>query len=249
MTYCLGLYLKDGLVLASDSRTNAGVDHIALVRKMTFFGTPGERMLALLSAGNLATTQAVVTVLQQRDVSGDGPSLGKAATMYDAAQIVGDTLREVLARDGDNVRPFGDPGASFLLGGQIADQSHQLYEIYQAGNFIAASAETPYLQIGETKYGKPILDRVIRHDNDLPSGCKCALLSMDATFRSNLAVAPPIDLLSYTAGSLVPEEHRRLEEDEPYLVELRRQYSRKLMRVVNGLPTPPWLNGKPGTKA
>ena len=200
MTYCLGLYLKDGLVLASDSRTNAGVDHIALVRKMTFFGTPGERMLALLSAGNLATTQAVVTLLQQRDVSGDGPSLGKAATLYDAAQIVGDTLREVLARDGDNVRPFGDPGASFLLGGQIATSRTSSTRSTRPATSSPRRRRRPICRSAKPSTASRSWTGRSSHSHDLPSACKCALLSMDATFRSNLAVAPPIDLLSYTAG-------------------------------------------------
>ncbi len=243
MTYCVGILLDDGLVLAADSRTNAGVDQIALTRKLTFFHRDGDRMIALMSSGNLATTQAVVTQLQQDCDDCDGPTMMSAKTLFDAAQLVGDTLRKVLARDASYVEPYGNPNASFILAGQIAGEPHRLFEIYAAGNFIEASEDTPFLQIGETKYGKPILVRMIRHDSNLVDACKCAVLSMDATIRSNLSVAPPIDLLCYAKDTLTPETYRRIEADDDYLISLRDSYSAGLKDLFHTLPQPPWLSG------
>ena len=241
MTYCLGILLKQGLVLAADSRTNAGVDQIALVRKLAFFSQPDSRMLALTSAGNLATTQAVTTLLRQRLDSDGAGDLFTAGTMFDAARIIGDTLREVLEHDGEHVNPHGDPTGSFLLAGQLKGGQHRLFQIYPAGNFIEASPETPFLQIGETKYGKPILDRLVDHELELPGASKCALISMDATMRSNLSVAPPIDLLCYQAGSLKPETYQRLDGRDPYFRRLTSTYSRGLGRLFDRLADPPWL--------
>jgi putative proteasome-type protease len=241
MTYCLGILLDDGLVLAADSRTNAGVDQIALTRKLTFFHRDGDRMLGLMSAGNLATAQAVVALLHQDCDDGGQTSLMSVPTMFGAAQLVGDTLRRVMARDGKFVKPFGNPEASFILAGQIAGESHRLFEIYSAGNFIEAGDDTPFLQIGETKYGKPILVRMIRHDSNLLDACKCALLSMDATIRSNLSVAPPIDLLCYRRDSLVPQIYSRIEDADAYLNRLRDGYGNGLRDLFHALPQPPWL--------
>ena len=202
MTYCVGILTRHGLVLAADSRTNAGVDHIATVRKLALFERPGERIMALLSAGNLATTQAVVTLLGQRLGGGQGTQdLDAAATMFDAARMVGAVLREVIQHDGEHVQPHGDPGGSFLFAGQLERGRHRLFLIYPAGNFIEATPETPFLQIGETKYGKPILDRVITYEASLPAAAKCALLSFDATMRSNLSVAPPFRAWSHRHGT------------------------------------------------
>ena len=227
MTYCVGILTRHGLVLAADSRTNAGVDHIATVRKLALFERPGERIMALLSAGNLATTQAVVTLLGQRLGGGQGTQdLDAADTMFDAARMVGAVLREVIRHDGEHVQPHGDPGGSFLFGGQLAGGRHRLFLIYPAGNFIEATPETPFLQIGETKYGKPILDRVITYEASLPAAAKCALLSFDATMRSNLSVAPPIDLLCYRAGSLRADVRIDIQDDDPYFA---------------ALPAPGWL--------
>ena len=239
MTYCLGIWLEGGLVLASDSRTNAGVDRVSLVCKMQLFDDPGQRVLALLSAGNLATTQAVASLLTQRTGTGAPGDLFQAATGFDAAQIVGDTLREVIARDGDYVRPYGDPDASFLLGGQILGEAPRLFQVYSAGNFIEATRDTPFLQIGETKYGKPILDRMIREETSLARASKCALLSMDATIRSNLSVAPPIDVLCYRRDSRIAGVHRRFEERDPYLEALRTTYAQRLEELFGSLPNCP----------
>jgi len=240
MTYCLGLFLDEGLVMASDSRTNAGVDQIAKVRKMAIFENPGDRVIVVLSAGNLGTTQATVTLLRQSLRTGtDGQDLFAARTMFDAARIVGDKLREVLNYDGDFVRMHGDPNAMFLVGGQISGESHRLFQIYSAGNFVEASARSQMLQIGETKYGKPILDRSITDETSLDTAAKLALLSFDATIRSNLSVEGPIDLIRYKTGSLRADNVCKYRRDEPYWVDLRRRYSEGLMSVIETLPNPP----------
>ena len=244
MTYCLGLFLDEGLVMASDSRTNAGVDQIAKVRKMAIFENPGDRVIVVLSAGNLGTTQAVVTLLKQSLQTGTpGQDLYAAATMFEAARIVGDKLREVLKYDGDHVRMHGDPNAVFLVGGQIAGEGHRLFQIYSAGNFIEASARSQMLQIGETKYGKPILDRAISDDTTLDTAAKLALLSFDATIRSNLSVEGPIDVIRYKTGSLQADNVCKYRRDDPYWIDLRRRYSEGLMSVIATLPNPPGPDG------
>ena len=240
MTYCLGILLRDGLVLASDSRSNAGVDHITKVRKMAVFEDPGRRVVVLLSAGNLATTQAVVTTLRQGLNRGPrNRDLFAADTMFDAARIVGDQLRGVIARDGEYVTPHGDPGASFLVGGQIAGGRHRVFQIYSAGNFVEASSRSQLLQIGETKYGKPVLDRALANDISLDEAAKLALLSFDATIRSNLSVEGPIDLLRYAADSFSAANLRKFPRDDPYWTALRAGYGDGLLALVRGLPTPP----------
>jgi putative proteasome-type protease len=244
MTYCVGVLTRHGLVVAADSRTNAGVDQIATVRKLALFGQPGERILALLSAGNLATTQSVVTLLTQRLADEERPdNLWRAATMFDAARMVGTVLREVLRHDGDHVQAHGDPGASFLLAGQIKGGRHRLFQIYTAGNFIEATPETPFLQIGETKYGKPILDRVISYDSGLAEAAKCILLSFDATMRSNLSVAPPIDLLCYPEGSLCADLRIDIQAADPYFAGLREQFGEGMLDLFARLPNPDWIAG------
>lgn len=240
MTYCLGLLLDEGLVMASDSRTNAGVDQIAKVKKMAIFDNPGDRVIVVLSAGNLGTTQAVVTLMRQRLGSGViGQDMNAALTMFDVARVVGDTMRAVLQYDGEHVRAFGDPGASFLVGGQIAGEAPRLFQIYPAGNFIEASARSQLLQIGETKYGKPILDRTITSATTLDTAAKLSLLSFDATIRSNLSVDGPIDLIRYRAGSLVADNVSKYSKNDPYWVELRQGYSDGLMAVIESLANPP----------
>jgi putative proteasome-type protease len=242
MTYCVGILVRHGLVLAADSRSNAGVDHIATVRKLNVFERPGEGVMVLLSAGNLATTQAVVTLLTQRLRDEPGPTnLFAARTMFDAARMVGAVLREVMAHDGEHVRPQGDPSATFLFAGQLKGERHRLFLVYSAGNFIEATPETPFLQAGETKYGKPILDRVITYDASLADAAKCALLSFDATMRSNLSVAPPIDLLCYRANSLRAETRIDIAEDDAYFGTLRADYSRGILELFKQLPEPEWI--------
>ncbi len=240
MTYCLGILLKDGLVLAADSRTNAGVDQIALVSKLNIFDGMDDRLICLMSAGNLATTQSVSTLLEQALGTGEPNDISSVGTMFDVARIVGDTLRAEIDREAKYVEPFGSPDGSFIVAGQIKGRPHRLFHIYSAGNFIEATRDTPFLQIGETKYGKPILDRIINQDVDLDSACKCAILSMDATIRSNLSVAPPIHLLRYKTGSLSAHDHRRIANDDPYFLSIRKAYALGLSRLFKRLPNPVW---------
>jgi putative proteasome-type protease len=243
MTYGLGILLDDGLVMAADTRINAGVDHIACMKKLHLFEQPGSHVLALASAGNLATTQAVVTLLNQRlGHAGQPGNLFDAPTMFDAARIVGSTLREVLAHDAKDVEPFGDPTATFLFGGQIAEAKQELMMIYAAGNFIAADGDTPYLQIGENKYGKPILDRTMRRDLSLAEAAKITLLSFDATIRSNIGVAPPIDFFIKRRDMLEPVDLRRIPADDPYFRAVRDGYAEAIRKALQGLPLPEWVD-------
>jgi putative proteasome-type protease len=239
MTYCLGMLLPTGLVLASDSRSNAGVDQIALARKMSLITTPNDRVIAILSAGNLATTQSVVTHLRQAAGSGvAGTDVHAAKTLFDVAVMVGDRLREVVERDSHYVQPYGDPTGSFLVGGQIVGEPPRLFQVYSAGNFIEASSRSRFLQIGETKYGKPILDRVLSHETSLDEGAKLAMLSFDATMRSNLSVGAPIDLLRYQENSFSIANLITVEDDDPYWIEMKRGYADGLSRLVDSLAPP-----------
>ena len=240
MTYCLGILLPTGLILASDSRSNAGVDHVAQVCKLTTLVVPGNRVIAIQSAGNLATTQSVVTQLKEALGSGAlQEDVGLARTMFDVATIVGAKLREVVLVDGPFVTPYGDPSASFLVSGQITGEPPRLFEVYSAGNFVEATPRGSYLQIGEAKYGKPILDRALEPTSSLVEAEKLALLSFDATMRSNLSVGPPIDILRYETDSFVAAKLVTLEDDNPYWRELRRLYSEGLNALVSALPSPP----------
>jgi putative proteasome-type protease len=240
VTYCLGILLHSGLVLAADSRSNAGVDQVEKVRKLNVLATEPDRVIAILSAGNLATTQAVVTTLKEAKGSGTvGRDVETARTMFDVANIVGATLRDVVTQDGNFVTPYGDPSASFLLGGQLKGERPRLFEIYSAGNFVEASDRSCFLQIGETKYGKPILDRALTADAPLDEAAKLALLSFDATIRSNLSVGLPIDLLRYTADSFSTDRMVTLEDHSPYWRALRRDYGQGLSALVAALPPVP----------
>jgi putative proteasome-type protease len=240
MTYCLGILLAEGLVLASDSRSNAGVDQIASVRKLNLMPPATDRVIAIQSAGNLATSQAVVTSLHEAFGSGDGAhDLRLAKTMFEVAGIVGARLREVLAADEKFVEPYGDPTASFLVSGQIRGEAPRLFQIYSAGNFIEATVRSPFLQIGETKYGKPILDRVLTARTPLNETTRLVLLSFDATMRSNLSVGLPIDLLLYRGDSFSTANLVTVEDGDPYWNTLRQTYSRGLTELVSNLPPPP----------
>lgn len=243
MTYCVGVLLDEGLVLASDSRTNAGVDYVSSFRKMSVFDVPGERVFVLLSAGNLATTQSVVALIGERfEDRNNHQSIYNAESVFKAARLVGDTLREVLDRDAGQVRKAGgDASASFILGGQVKGRPHRLFQIYDAGNFIEATPETPFVQIGETKYGKPILDRIISPDIPMATAAKCVLVSFDSTMRSNLSVGPPIDLLIYRKDSYDVSDRREVEEDDRYFAALRRGYGEGIVTMFQGLPDPDWL--------
>jgi putative proteasome-type protease len=239
MTYCLGILLPQGLVLASDSRSNAGVDQVAQVRKFDLFNLPGNRVIVILSAGNLATTQSVISELRGAAGSGKTDDVHAARLMFEVARIVGDKLRDTVARDGPSVQPYGDPSGSFLVGGQIAGETPRLFQVYSAGNFIEASPRSVFLQIGETKYGKPILDRALNPKTSLDEAAKLALLSFDATMRSNLSVGMPIDMLRYETDSFSTANMTMLKEDDPYWISLRSTYSEGLAQLVRSLPTPP----------
>jgi putative proteasome-type protease len=248
MTYCVGLDLADGLVLLADTRTNAGVDNIATFSKMHVFENAGERVIVLLAAGNLATTQAVVNLLQEGiEIAGKVQTLLNVKSMFRAAQLVGEAVRRVWHVDGPAMQAQKVPfDASFLLGGQIVGRSMRLFQIYSAGNFIEATADTPFLQVGEHKYGKPILDRAALFDTDLYDGVKLALVSMDSTLRSNLTVGMPIDLLVYRRDSARVELRRRITEDDPYFRMIRERWSEALRDAYRAIPRPDWGYPKRG---
>jgi len=240
MTYCVGILLRDGLVLAADSRTNAGVDYVSTFRKLAIFELPGDRFIALMSAGNLATSQAVFSMVSERLEQGtEENSLFRAPTMFNAARIVGNALREVMDTDGPHVRAENaDPSASFIVGGQIAGRPVRLFQVYSAGNFIEATPETPFVQIGETKYGKPILDRVVDFGMPLDRAAKAALVSFDSTMRSNISVAPPIDLVVYRRDTFRVHYQAAITDDDEYFRSLRKRYGDGLSRVFDRLPDP-----------
>ena len=241
MTYCIGIMLDTGLVFASDSRTHAGVDNFASFCKMTVFERVGDRVIVLLSSGNLAGTQAVISVLKQRNTKDGVPNLWSAESMFDTAMLVSDAMRDIDRRDGQHLRD-SDVGfnASFILGGQIAGEPPRLFRIYAEGNFIEASLETPYLQTGETKYGKPIIDRVITRSTSLNDAAKCVLVSFDSTMRSNLSVGMPIDLICYQRDSLEVRMRRRFDEDDAYFSTLGKQWTEGTRQVFSRLPKLDW---------
>ncbi|MCX7627965.1 MAG: proteasome-type protease [Methylophilaceae bacterium] len=241
MTYCVGLLLESGLVMASDSRTNAGVDQVATFPKMTSFSRPGERVLVMMTSGNLAISQAVVSHLHRQIAEAAEPNLHSVTSMFDAARVIGDALRWVHHEDAEHLRKHAaDFNQSILLGGQIRGEKPRLFNIYAAGNFIEAVPETPYFQIGETKYGKPILDRVINHRSTLEEAVKCILISFDSTLRSNLSVGMPIDLYIYPAESFSTNRQTRITDSDPYFNTLRKKWSEGLKRVFAELPDPDW---------
>jgi putative proteasome-type protease len=247
MTYCVAMLLDTGLVFLSDSRTAAGVDQISTFRKTTVVQKPGERVLVLQSAGNLAVTQAVTSLLQEQMDSPDTPaSLLTCANLFEAARLVGEALREVHRRDAAALKEFGvEFNASLILGGQIRGEPPRLFSLYAAGNFIEATTETTYFQIGESKYGKPILDRVIRRSSSLNEGAKCALVSMDSTIRSNLAVGLPLDLVIVKRDQLAVARHANIDMDNSYFGNLRSLWSEALREAFARLPEPDWLRNPP----
>jgi putative proteasome-type protease len=242
MTYCVGVLLDEGMIFASDSRTHAEVDDFAKFCKMTVFERSGDRVIVLLSSGSLAGTQAVISVLKQRaDAGDDVDNLCSAHTMFDVANLVADAMRDIERRDGpylaENAIKFN---ASFILGGQIRGEPMRLFRIYAEGNFIEAGLDTPFLQTGETKYGKPIIDRVITRSATLADAAKCVLVSFDSTMRSNLSVGMPIDLICYRTDSLEMQMRRRFDEGDPYFTALSRQWSRGVRQVFSQLPALQW---------
>lgn len=231
MTYCVGLKLDRGLVFAADTRTNAGVDNISTFKKLHVWEEPGERVVALMSAGNLAVTQAVVSLLTEHITSADNdkPTIMTARTMFQVARIVGSAVREVKEIDGEALAASAENFfVTFILGGQVKGEAPRLFQVYAAGNFIEVTEDTPYLQIGEHKYGKPILDRVTRHDMRLGEAAKLVLLSFDSTLRSNLSVGMPIDMLLYNTDSFTTQRQVRITQDDPYFQKLSHGWSDKL---------------------
>ncbi|MBI5165040.1 MAG: proteasome-type protease [Magnetospirillum sp.] len=242
MTYCVAMALNEGLVFASDSRTNAGVDHISTYRKMRIWQRPGERLVVMLSAGNLAITQEVGALLDLSVRAEDKHrSLMIVDSMHSCARLVGNAVREVHNRDGKHLRETGvEFNASLIIGGQIKGEAPRLFLVYAAGNFIEATPETPYFQIGETKYGKPIIDRVVTIETNLMRAAKCALLSLDSTVRSNVTVGLPIDLLLYRADSFHIATHQLIREDNAYFNTIRHGWGQGLKDLFQVLPDPPW---------
>ena len=258
MTYCVAMLLDTGLVFLSDSRTSAGVDQINTFRKTSVLQKPGECVLVLQGAGNLAITQAVVTILRERvDAARNGqtPASGtapehvlQAPNMFEAARQVGDALRAVHRRDAGSLSEFGlEFNASLILGGQIRGEPPRLFSIYSAGNFIEATPDTTYFQIGESKYGKPILDRVIRRSSSLREATKCALVSMDSTIRSNLSVGLPLDLVIVRRDQFTVARHMSIDEDNEYFRGIRTRWSEALREAFSELPDPDWLSDRPKT--
>ena len=238
MTYCVAMRLAEGLVFASDSRTNAGVDHISTFRKMHRFEVPGERVLVILTAGNLATSQSVISLLRHRRRVGE-QDLMTVDSMYDAAALVGAVIREVIGRDAQAPQAQGvDFGCSMLLGGQIAGEKPRLFNIYPQGNFIEATEDTPYFQIGESKYGKPVIDRVVGYDTALEMAYLSALISFDSTMKSNLSVGMPLDLLVYRRDSLDASQCWRLDEHDAHFQSVREQWNQGIRELVWRMPLP-----------
>ncbi len=242
MTYCVSLLLRDGLVMLSDTRTNAGPDNILNFRKMHLIEQPGERALALLTAGNLSLSQAILSALQEGVETSHGrETLRSVPTMLRAVQLVGHAIRQVYKDDGPSLEAQKIPfDVSLLLGGQIVGDDMRLFQLYAAGNFIEASPDTPFLQIGEHKYGKPILDRALSHATPLEDGVKLVLISMDSTLRSNLAVGLPIDLLVLRRDELRVGLQRRISEEDAYFRMIRERWGNALREAYQAIPKPDW---------
>ncbi len=245
MTYCIGIRLDAGLVFLSDSRTNAGLDHVSSFRKMMIYERPGERFMVLLSAGNLSISQSVRELLQVEKIdAGDSRpplTIWNCTSLFDAARVLGATVRRVYAQDGASLKAAGiDFNASFILGGQIGSEAMRMFLVYSPGNFIEATRETPYFQIGESKYGKPILDRVITPATQLDEAAKCALVSMDSTLKSNLTVGLPLDLLVYHCDALASNDTVCIDEQNPYFQMIRGTWGRTLREAFEGMEDPQW---------
>src|ERR1700760_3292730 len=244
MTYCVAMLLDTGLVFLSDSRTSAGVDQINSFRKTAVFQRPGDRVLVLMVAGNLAITQAVVTLLREHENSTTRPALDvqSCGNMLQAARCVGEALREVHRRDAKSLEEFGvEFNAKIILGGQIRGENPRLFSIYSAGNFIEAAPETTYFQIGESKYGKPIIDRVLRRSSSLNEAAKCALISMDSTIQSNLSVGLPLDLVMIKRDRYETARHLSIDAENEYFRGVRARWSEALREAFAELPDPDWL--------
>ena len=245
MTYCVGIKLNAGLVFLSDSRTNAGVDHISTFRKMIVYERAADRFMVLLSAGNLSISQSVREILQVEQLR-DGDerepiTIWNATSMFDAARVLGQAVRRVYDPDAESLKHSGvEFNVSLVFGGQIKGEGMRLFHVYSAGNFIEATPETPYFQIGESKYGKPVLDRVITPDTPLDEAAKCAMVSMDSTMKSNLSVGPPLDLVVYEANRFESDKVVCLDMANPYYRMLHNSWGQKLREVFDSLDDPVW---------
>jgi putative proteasome-type protease len=242
MTYCVGIETDEGLVFAADTRTSASFDDVRVYRKMHVFEYPGDRVFVIMSAGNLATTQLTISRLTHDAEDPNAKrSLRSFTHLYEVAEYVGEVLVASQARMNDEAQQSGvSVQSTLILGGQIAGERPGLYMIYPLGNCIATSPETPYLQIGESKYGKPILDRILRPQTTLEDAARCALVSLDSTIRSNLSVGLPIDIALIRAGDLKITQKMRMEGDTPLYSEIHETWSRKLEAAVHSLPRFPW---------
>ena len=240
MTYCVAMRLNSGLVFLSDSRTNAGVDHIGTFRKMSVFDNPGDRIMVMMTAGNLAISQSIRQMVSEY-LSPEGTSIWTASSMVEAAQMVGESVRAVHRRDAKSLEQFGiDFNVSLIFGGQIRGERCRLFQVYSAGNFIESHDENPYFQIGEAKYGKPIIDRVITPATPLDEAAKCALISMDSTLRSNISVGFPLDLMVYEQDSLAVSRFASIDESNQYFQMIRNTWGRQLRSVFEGIDNPVW---------
>ncbi|HEY7902406.1 MAG TPA: peptidase [Casimicrobiaceae bacterium] len=243
MTYCVAMALDAGMIFASDSRTNAGMDQVARFSKMRVFARAGDRVVVMLSSGNLSLTQSAVNILELRNREGDAAlNVMNVGSLFDVARLLGDALREVRVRDAGYLEQNNiDSSANFIIGGQIQGENPRLFHVYGEGNFIEATSETCYFQIGESKYGKPVIDRVVDRTTSLTDATKCVLVSFDSTMRSNISVGLPIDLLVYETGSLDIRTRKRLDEDDPYFQMVHTQWGEGLRRVFGELPDPDWM--------
>ena len=245
MTYCVAIKLNAGLVFLSDSRTNAGLDQISTFRKIIVYEKPDDRFMVLLSAGNLSISQSVREILQveqlKEKVDGEPLTIWNATSMFDIARVLGSAIRHVQQRDGESLAKSGvDFNVSMLLGGQIRGEAMRLFQVYSAGNFIETTPETPYFQIGESKYGKPVLDRVIAPDTPLNEAAKCALVSMDSTLKSNLSVGLPLDMVVYEADRFQTDKIVCIDEHNPYFQMMHNNWGRKLREVFDSIEDPMW---------
>lgn len=249
MTYCVGIRLNAGLVFLSDSRTNAGLDAISTFRKMIVYEKPGDRFMVLLSAGNLSISQSVREILQVEkipaaDPDGEPITIWNARSMFDAARVLGSAVRRVYEQDGRALKAAGiDFNASMIFGGQIRGEGMRLFLVYSAGNFIEATRETCFFQVGESKYGKPILDRVLTPATPLDEAAKCALVSMDSTLKSNLSVGLPLDLLVYEEGSFSSDKIACIDEHNPYFQMIHGTWGQRLREVFESIDDPRWDGG------
>ncbi len=254
MTYCVGIRLNAGLVFLSDSRTNAGMDQIGTFRKMMVYEKAGDRFMVMLSAGNLSISQSVREMLQVEKISNDhhgGPNgegepitIWNAKSMFDAVRVLGSAVRRVYEQDGPSLKAAGiDFNCSMIFGGQIKGEAMRMFQVYSAGNFIEATRETCFFQVGESKYGKPILDRVLAPRTPLDEAAKCALVSMDSTLKSNLSVGLPLDLLVYEADSLQSNQIVCIDEQNPYFKMIHNTWGQRLREVFESIDDPRWDGG------